>query len=319
MNVSKISQYIIKNKYLLKTLEKVSEHGTSFSAGASLVMGGIVRPASILATPDTEKENKYYSMAKSFCSSVTKFLLVESIALPIELGIKNIDKNPKKFLDSQTIKKLNIPDSRAYKLLTQTIKLSTGLLTAIPKSILTMALIPIIMDNLLINKKENENKKTNNHPSFTGNNFISKGLGKLINNEKFQNWAIKNEKNDKDIPKHISALTDILLTTSFSIAALKSDKMDEHPKKALIYNNIISTILTIGLGYGLDKLLKPSTDKFIKEFKKIHIKDEKLPKYIEGINILRPAIIFAGIYYFVLPIFSTFMGEKTDKFLSKNK
>ena len=43
---------ILNNKLLLKSLEKISEHGTSFSAGVSLAMALSVRPLAILATPD---------------------------------------------------------------------------------------------------------------------------------------------------------------------------------------------------------------------------------------------------------------------------
>ena len=31
------------------------------------------------------------------------------------------------------------------------------------------------------------------------------------------------------------------------------------------------------------------------------------------------ALIFAGIYYGILPLFSTFMAEKVDKFIEKQK
>ena len=52
---------------------------------------------------------------------------------------------------------------------------------------------------------------------------------------------------------------------------------------------------------------------FVEKFKVLNINDPKVMKYIEGINILRPAIIFAGIYYGILPIFSTYLSEKIDK------
>ena len=39
---------MLNNKTLLKGLEKISEHGTSFAAGTSLVMALGVRPLAIL-------------------------------------------------------------------------------------------------------------------------------------------------------------------------------------------------------------------------------------------------------------------------------
>jgi hypothetical protein len=68
-------------------------------------------------------------------------------------------------------------------------------------------------------------------------------------------------------------------------------------------------------GYWLDGRVKNHTSKFIESFKQANINNPKLPKYIEGINILRPTIIFAFIYYGLLPIFSTYTSEKLDKFI----
>jgi hypothetical protein len=93
-NTSKLSARILKNKTLLKNLERISEHGTSCTAGISLLMSAGLRPMSIYLTPDVEKENKQYAMANSISSGLVKFAIVESIALPIEHAVKNIDKAP---------------------------------------------------------------------------------------------------------------------------------------------------------------------------------------------------------------------------------
>lgn len=323
-NNSNFTTRLLKNKTLLKSLEKISEHGTSFSAGTSLLMSLSVRLLAIHSTPDVEKENKQYAMSNSICSGLIKFGMVEAIALPIEKAVKNIDNNPAKFLKSSE----KFAGTKAYKLITQMFKLGTGFVMAIPKSMLTIALIPVIMDKLFFNKKnEIKNKaekiktptKTKN-TNFTGRftDTISKGIGKVIDNKKIQKLAIKFQDKDKDIAKHISAGTDILLTSSFAYQTSKSKKIKENRKKALIYNNVISTAITLLGGYGIDNLIKNKTSKFIDKFKQINATDPKLHKYIEGLNILRPAIIFAGIYYGILPIFSTFMAEKIDKYIENH-
>lgn len=328
MNIQKISQNnittrILKNKTFLNGLEKISEHGTSFSAGTSLLMSLTVRPLAIYSTPDTEKENKQYAISNSICSGIIKFGMVEAIALPIENAVKHIDKKPKLFLKNSE----NFVGTRAYKLVTQLFKLGAGFITAVPKSILTIALIPILMDKLFFNKKQNKNspQEITNEPknkkvNFTGNlsEKLAKNLGKIIDNPKVQNFAKKYENKDKDIAKHITAGTDILLTSTFAFQTKRSNKIKENRKKALIYNNVISTAITLLGGYGIDKLIKNKTSKFIDKFKQINATDPKLNKYIEGLNILRPAIIFAGIYYGILPIFSTFMAEKIDKYIEKH-
>lgn len=329
INPNSFSTKLLKNKRVLSTLEKISDHGTSFSNGTSLVMSLAVRPISIFATPNTEKENKQYAAANSICSGIIKFGIVEAVALPIETAIKHIDKNPQNFLNEQTLKNLKEPkkvfaESKSYKLITQVLKLGTGFLTAIPKSMLTIALIPIIMDNLFIKKAKSEPKiqdsqpqQQNQKPNFTGN-YIAKGLSKIINNERIQNLAIKYKNKDKDIAKHMTAGTDILLTASSAYRINQSSGIKENRKKALIYNNIISTAITLVGGYAIDRAIKNHTKKFIKKFQIINAGDPKITKYIEGINILRPAIIFAAIYYGILPMFSTFMGEKIDKYIEKH-
>lgn len=335
MQVNKISRDnsnftgLLNNKILLKGLEKVSEHGTSFAAGTSLAMSLTVRPFAINATPDVEKENKQYAIANSICSGVIKFGIVEAIALPIENAVKNIDQNPEKYLKPQTIKNLQetskkLVESKSYKLSAQIMKLSTGFITAIPKSMLTIALIPIIMDKLFNIRKNDKKQKFENQNKdiyFTGsiNENISKGIGKLIDNIKFQNFVKKHKQEDKNIAKHITAATDILLTSSFAYQTNKSDKIKDNRKKALIYNNVISTAITLIGGYGIDNIIKNKTGRFIEKFSKINKGDPKLHKYIEGINIVRPAIIFAGIYYGILPIFSTYMAEKIDKYIENKE
>lgn len=340
MNVQKLysgtdlTNRILTNKKLLRGLERISEHGVSFTNTASLLMTVGLRPLAIHFTPDTEKENKQYAMSNSIGSGIIKFALVESVALPLETLIKHIDKNPDKFLKPETIKNLKgdakeLLNSRSYRLFTQTIKLGAGVLTAIPKSILTVALIPIIMDKIFSNKKETPiqtQAKSKVSPNrfdllkdknifFTGaiTDKMTKGIGKIIDNKKLQNWMIRNEKYDNDIAKHITAGTDILLTATTCQQTVQSKKIKENRKKALIYNNIISTGATLGGGYLVDKLIKSKTQNFVEKFKVLNINDPKVMKYIEGINILRPTIIFAGIYYGILPIFSTYLSEKIDK------
>lgn len=331
---------LFKNKTVLKTLEKISDHGTSFSAGTSLALSLVMRPIAIFSTPDVEKENKQYAATNSVCSGLIKFGIVESVALPIEKAVQNIDKKAEKFLQKDTIKNLTkegqtITNSRSYKLMTQIIKLSTGFLTAIPKSMLTLALIPVLMSSIFKTKvkpTKDEKRKQQFTPftasnreikeklNFTGNiDKLSTVLGKIIDNKHFQNFANKYETKDKDIAKHITAATDILLTTSFALQTQNSKKIKENRKKALIYNNVISTAITLGGGYWIDKIIAKGSKNFIEKFKQVNIADPKLNKYIEGINILRPALIFAGIYYCILPIFSTYLAEKVDKFIEKQK
>lgn len=313
----------LNNKFLLKGLEKISEHGMTVGAGTSLIMSLGVRPLAIQATPDVEKENKQYAIANSVCSGIIKFGMVEALALPIENAVKKIDQNPRKYLKNSP---KTFVKSRSYELGTQIMKLGTGLVTAIPKSMLTIALIPVIMDKIF-NIRPNDDKKKGTSPkppenkdlSFKGKSPIAAGIGKVLDNKSVRKLLKKYENQDKDIAKHLSAGTDILLTSSFAWQTNKSDKIKENRKKALIYNNVIATGITLAGGYGVDSLVKEKSAKFVERFAKANKGDPKLHKYIEGINIVRPALIFAAIYYGILPIFSTYMAEKIDNFIENKE
>ena len=340
MQVNRIANNLLTNKTVLNGLEKISEHGTSFVAGASLLMSFGVRTVSIYNTPDVKKENRFYAMANSITSGLVKFGIIEAVALPIENAVNRIDKNSSKYLTEATLKNFS-PETRSYKFITQIIKLSTGFLTAIPKSILTIALIPVVINKVFHYNPLEDLKKTaekfpyqnnsakflttqipspqNEKPSFTGDigDKLSKGIASIINNKKVQKLAQKYELEDENIYKHITAMTDILLTSAAVWQTNRSDSIKENCKRVLNYNNIINTAITIIAGYWVDSRIKNRTDGFMGKFKELNKSNPKLPKYIEGINILRPAVIFALIYYTIVPIFSTYTSEKLDKFLNK--
>ncbi len=335
---------LMTNKYVLSGLEHIANHGTTFAASTSFIMAAAVRPAVIALTPKVDKENKQYSMTNSIASGIIKFALTEAAALPVENAVKNIDKTPEKFLKKETIKNLqgaaeNLASSKNYNIITQTLKLGAGLITAVPKSMLTIALIPVIMDLLFNRKNDNVQNKFDNlikhqNPyifndiskkdslmTFKGgiSNGAEKVISNIINNKKIQNFVVKHDFNENNIARNISMLTDILLTSSFVRNTNKSKKIKEERKKPLIYNNIISTFAVLTAGYAIDKAVQNSTKNFIDRFKRLNYGNPKLDKYIQGINIARPTLIFAGIYYCILPVFSTFMADKTDKFINKHK
>lgn len=328
---------LYNNKVLLKGLETISEHSTSFVALTTLAMATCIRPLAIKLTPNVKKENKEYAISNSITSGLIKFGLAEAIAIPIENAVKQIDKSPEKFLNKKTIKALQgsaktLAESKNYKFATQVMKLSAGLISAIPKAILTVSLIPIVK-NALFGKKEKEkeikkNKNINEQlfseynsvfspsfqkyqPSFKGVSTVTaKGLGKILNNNTIQNLAKTFSPKDADIARNISMATDILLTTSFIHQTMKNKEIEKERKKPLIYNNLISTEVSLVGGFTIDKMVKKGTEKFIEKFSQINKNNPKLNKYIEGINILRPTLIFAGIYYGILPMVSTFMSDK---------
>lgn len=302
-------QPIYNSKILKKGLEFAAKNGTLFTATASLALSTVARPVAILAAPKTDKENKKYASAKSLASSAVGYVLMLAASLPVAKAIEKIDEKPSQYLKDTTIKTLQagektIIKSKRYAFATQLFKLGLGFVIAVPKSIMTCALIPPIMSKIFPDKQ-----KKDKNISFTGN--LSKGFGKIIDTKLVQKMAEKFH--DTKFEQHIICLTDALATGAFIEQTRKSKKIEQDRKKALMYNAAISTGLCIGGSYIVDRALKKPTERFIENFKKANASSPKLDKYLEGIRIAKPALIMGGIYYIAIPFISTFLADRFDK------
>lgn len=326
ISVSKNSNVSFKgfyqNRLLKKGLEFASSNGALFVAGTSLALSAVVRPIAILSTPKTDKENKKVACAKSMSSSFAGYLLTGAISVPIANAIEKIDKAPKRYLSTQSIQNLkgdtaSLVNSKAYKFATQLFKLGSGAVVAFPKAFLTCAFLPFFLSKLF--KKNNQEDELKNEQqknmSFRGNpktsDFLAKKIGKVINTSFIQKFADKFK--DTNFPMHFNIMTDILSTGLFVNWTNKNKNIAENRKRALIYNSLISTGLCVLGGYVLDKVLEKPTEKFIKKFSQANKNSKKLDKYIEGIKIVKPALILGGIYYVVIPVISTFFAERVGK------
>ena len=323
---------LYNNKLLLKGLKCAQENGSLFSARTSLVLSLVARPIAILNTPKTDKENKKIACIKSIASSIAGYMIMFTASTPIANAVKKIDNSPKKYLSPTTIEHLKgssktLVKSKTYCTATQIFKLGTGLVVAVPKSMLTCALIPPLLALICpTTKNKNGSANLNKTPqtlnrqkssviSFKGIysgivENIAKSIGKAIDKKPLQNFAQKIA--DTNFAQHIMSFTDVLLTASFIQQTKKSKKIKENRKKPLMHNATISTGLCITGGYGINKLWDKPTEKFIAKFKEINKNLPELEKYVEGVKIAKPALILGGIYYIVIPIISTFMADRTS-------
>ena len=317
------------NKILLKTLEKAAENGSLFSAKVMLGMSLTARPLAIMATPKTDRENKKLASAKSIASGVVNYLIMLGASLPVANAVKKIDNNPSKFLKTETISNLqgsskNLLSSKAYAFATQLFKLGVGFVIAVPKSILTCALIPPIMLAVFHDKFKNTDKKhhieikksARKVISFKGlyqnaSDCIAKGIGKIIDTKPVQ--TLSKKFCDTNFAQHIMSMTDALLTLTFVRQTAKSKSIKQERKKPLINNSIISTALCIIGGYGLNGITQKQTDSFIEKFKAANKDLPNLEKYVQGIKIAKPVLLLAGIYYIAIPLIATFFAERTGK------
>ena len=154
-------------------------------------------------------------------------------------------------------------NSKAYSFATQMFKLGVGVVSAIPKALLTVAGLPVVIKKTFPKKQEEKQQNIN----FKGkNDKIAKSIAKTIEKEGVQNFSKKHK--DSNFPMHIVALTDLLTTATFIHETNRSKKIEETRKKTLVYNATISTGLSILSSYVIDKLLEKPTEKFIENFRK---------------------------------------------------
>ena len=144
-----------------KGLELAADNGALFAAGIALATTTLLRPWAIFATPGVKKENKEYACAKSIASGAIGFGVMAAISTPIAQAMKKINANPQKYMKAETIKHLsdgaNLIKSKKYELASQVFKLGADFVSAIPKAMLTCALIPPIMMALFPKRKQDNN------------------------------------------------------------------------------------------------------------------------------------------------------------------
>lgn len=288
------------SKVLKKGLEFAANNGALFAASTTLALSATVRPISIMLTPKTDKENKKIACAKSLSSSAVGFLMTFGLSLPLAYAVKNIDKNPRRYLKSDTIKAY---DKKAYAFATQMFKLGLSAAIAIPKAILTAAGLPYIMDGVFPEK--------DNGLSFRGKERLSRTIGKVLDNKNYQKFSDKYK--NSNFPLHICNGTDILTTSVFINQTANSKKIKNERKKALICNASISTILSIACGYVLDNLTAKPTKKFIQNFRNANKGLPNLEKQVEGIKIAKPILLLAFVYYTLIPLISTFLADRVGE------
>ncbi len=313
-------QPVYNSKIFKKGLEFAAKEGALFTSAASLVLSTAVRPAAILAAPNVDTENKQYAAAKSISSSLGGFLLMFMASNPIARAVKKIDNDPAKYIKKETQDNLKagcavLQKSGRYSFATQLFKLGIGLVVAAPKAALTCAIIPPVMSKFFPGH-EDENYVRNKNIPFSGayNNgveHLSKWIGRVIDTPVIQNAAKKYHNTNYE--QHLISLTDAVSTAAFIRQTNKSKGIKEERKKALICNAGMSTAFCIGGTYGLSRLLKKSTDRFIEKFTKANKSDPKLAVYVEGIRVAKPALIMGGLYYIAIPLISTFLADCFDR------
>ncbi len=178
------------------------EHNISASALIALVLAGVMRPVTIMALPgEKDKEDKIYASGHAMASGIIGFLVSTAITSPFDESIKKIfdDKKfgSKKFKEIDAkIAQLNLEKAagtitkeaketlknmmKKREALNTLIKNIPDWIIAVPRAILTIALIPPILKYVfgLEKKKKNSTPQHDNNTTATQIDFIQKDVFK---------------------------------------------------------------------------------------------------------------------------------------------
>ena len=135
--------------------------------------------------------------------------------------------------------------------------------------------------------------------SFSGTHIANLLMTVIYKDFEFKEQAL--ELSEKELSKKIPEYVKCWIKCMRAIALKNYSSRDV---RVLVVANPANTNALV-----IQKTSQKSLNNFIEANKN----NPKLLKYINGLNVLRPTLIFAGIYYGILPMFSTYIADKIDK------
>lgn len=173
---------ILKSNWFGKFTKYSNDHNISTSALVALVLAGVMRPATIMALPGKkDKDDKTYAAGHSMASAIIGFVFSTILTSPFDESIKKVfDENGKfagpklkklneKIQGYKNKEKTNNLSKEELKKLKTLVKKQDAMRTflknvpewiiAVPRAMLTIALIPLILKYVFgLEKKKSDDK-----------------------------------------------------------------------------------------------------------------------------------------------------------------
>lgn len=178
---------IYKNKFFKDFLKFADDFQILFGATFALILTCMLRPLTIMALPGDKKNNddKKYASAHSMSSGLLGFGLALLISAPISTAIKKVLEKPEegKYIKHNGINYLK--DTANARTVSTYLNQVPDILLAVPKAMITIALVPIILKNVFgLQKKSETTKKANNvvstnvppNPYIRKSNIVQEGI-----------------------------------------------------------------------------------------------------------------------------------------------
>lgn len=153
MNVQKIANFINNSKTAQSILKSIDKNPAVYSATASFILAGVLRPTAIGMMPFKEKKDKQYSQASAVAAGLVELGATAALFIPLNKAIKTASDNLYKA--KGTIFHENAPALRQFKSVT-----NRGLkcMALVPISLARFALVKPIVNALFDRGGKNANK-----------------------------------------------------------------------------------------------------------------------------------------------------------------
>lgn len=176
----------LKNQWLEDFLFKADKNNVTFSAGFAILLTCLLRPASIMTLPGKKnKDDKKYASAHSIASGVIGYCIATAVSNPVTAALDKVLKKPADYITNKSIvdglKKGSKDPAKAW------ITRSVDIAMAVPKAVITIALIPPILKYVFgwEKKKKNDSLDSLEH-NYALLNFKSTSLPQ---SKAFQNFT----------------------------------------------------------------------------------------------------------------------------------
>ena len=180
-----------KSRWFNWILEKTEKHNVAASAFVGLILAGALRPLAIMSLPGKkDKDDKIYASGHSMASGIIGFVFSTLVTAPLDDAISKLKKNPAKFSAEHLGKLKEIAKNgkselernvaaRTVDALELSLKNIPDWIIAVPRAMLTIALIPPILKYVFgVEKKKPEAKPAAenkmDNTNIMNNNTITK-------------------------------------------------------------------------------------------------------------------------------------------------
>ena len=149
-----LGEKILSSRTFGKLLDYAEANPIPCNALFSLVLAGMLRPATIMALPDKEgknKKDKLNAAAHAVASGVIGFIFSSAIMKPFDDAMKKVGDNPAKFLGKGAEKYLGdlkakgLKKTPIFRNVEKLMKIGPDIIIGIPRAMITIALIPPIL------------------------------------------------------------------------------------------------------------------------------------------------------------------------------